>query len=174
MSPQGAAAPRQLMDKGPRIVVDIAGIEVTADPAQTLITYALGSCIAVTLFDPGLRLGGMIHYMLPLSSTSPEKAAVKPGMFADTGVPLLFEKMYALGSQKKDLVVKVAGGGKIYEDKGRFDIGRRNHTILRKLFWKNKVLVASEDVGGSKSRTVSLDVGSGLVLVKSGGEVREL
>lgn len=156
------------------VTVDIAALAVSADPDDVLVTYALGSCIAVTVWDPGRRVGGMIHYMLPLSRTSPEKAKRKPAMFADTGVPLLFETMYGHGCRKQDLVVKVAGGAKIHDDEGTFDIGRRNHTILRKLFWKNGVMVAAEDVGGHVSRTVRLDVGTGEVLVRSRGRERPL
>lgn len=156
------------------LVVDISDAKVSDDPQTTLITYALGSCIAVVLHDPTRPAGGMIHYMLPLSRTSPEKARVKPAMFADSGVPLLFEQMYALGCRKQDLVVKVVGGGKLYDDNDTFDIGRRNYTVLRKLFWKNNVIIAAEDVGGSASRTVRLEVGTGRVTVRSQGVEVEL
>jgi len=154
--------------------VDISDAKVLAEPGAQLVTYALGSCIALILYDPTRRIGGMIHYMLPLSRTSPEKAKQRPAMFADTGVPLLFRMMFEHGCRKQDLVVKVAGGGKLYEDNGHFDIGRRNYTVLRKLLWKNGVLIKSEDVGGAKSRTVRLDIDTGRVVVRSGGEEVEL
>jgi chemotaxis protein CheD len=154
--------------------VEIADLHVTKDPQAVLTTYALGSCIAVVLYDPGRRIGGMIHYMLPLSTTSPEKAKERPAMFADTGIPMLFEKMYALGSKKPDITVKVVGGGKLYDDHGTFDIGNRNYTILRKMFWKVGVLIAAEDVGGNKSRTTRLFNDTGRVVVRSGGEEKEL
>ncbi len=156
------------------LIVDIADIKVSNDPDQVIVTYALGSCIAVMLYDPTVRVGGMIHYMLPLSSVSPDKAKVKPAMFADTGVPTLFETMYKMGAKKENMVVKVAGGGKLYDDKGTFDIGRRNYTVLRKMFWKNKVLIESEDVGGAKSRTARLFVADGRVTIHSQGEESEL
>jgi chemotaxis protein CheD len=157
-----------------RIIIPIGGYAVTADCTDQLITYALGSCIAVILYDPIRTAGGMIHYMLPLSSTNPEKAAVTPAMFADTGVPLLFHSMYELGCKKGDLVVKIAGGGQLYDDNGTFEIGKRNITILRRMLWKSNVLIATEDVGGAKSRTVSLEVGSGRCVVKSQLEEYEL
>jgi chemotaxis protein CheD len=153
-----------------RVVVDIAQHVVSNDAEVQLITYALGSCIAVILHDPVRRAGGMIHYMLPMSSTNPEKAKTKPAMFADTGVPLLFHSMYELGCQKSDLVVKVAGGGQLYDDHGTFEIGKRNLTVLRRMLWKTNVLISTEDVGGAKSRTVSLDVGTGRCVVKSKNE----
>jgi chemotaxis protein CheD len=156
------------------ITVDIADIQIANNAGDVLVTYALGSCIAVVLWDPVLKAGGMIHYMLPLSRVNPARAAENPAMFADTGVPILFEKMYALGCVKRNLVVKVAGGGKLYDDNGTFEIGKRNYTILRKMLWQNDVIVTAEDVGGHKSRTVRLFVDSGRVVVKSQYEESEL
>lgn len=155
-------------------IVDIADLQVSDDPGVVLVTYALGSCIAVMAHDPLRCVGGMIHYMLPNSSTSPEKAFERPAMFADTGIPLLFQKLYALGCTKKNLVVKVAGGGALYDDKGTFNIGQRNYTIVRKLFWKNEVMIAGEDVGGAVSRTARLFVGDGRVTVRSRGQEVDL
>ncbi len=150
-----------------RRTVDIADLVISDQPDEVLVTYALGSCIAVMLYDPAARIAGMIHYMLPQSSINPEKAVQKPAMFADTGVPLLFQSMYAQGATKTNLIVRVAGGAQIYDDHGTFDIGRRNCTILRKMLWKNSVLINSEDVGGTKSRTVYLWVNDGRCVVKS-------
>ncbi|HTT70109.1 MAG TPA: chemotaxis protein CheD [Anaeromyxobacteraceae bacterium] len=156
------------------LTVDISDLKVSADPQDLIVTYALGSCIAVMVHDPIRLAGGMIHYMLPLSETSPEKARERPAMFADTGIPLLFQTMYKLGCRKQDLVVKVAGGGALYDDKGLFNIGKRNYTILRKMFWKSGVIIHAEDVGGAKSRTTRLFVGSGRCTVSSQGEEIEL
>jgi len=156
------------------LAVDISDIKVSANPDDLIVTYALGSCIAVMVHDPVRVAAGMIHYMLPLSETSPEKARVRPGMFADTGIPLLFQTMYGLGCQKKDLVVKVAGGGALYDDKGLFSIGKRNYTVLRKMFWKSSVIIAAEDVGGAKSRTARLHVATGRCTITSQGEEIEL
>jgi chemotaxis protein CheD len=156
------------------ITVDISDIKVTDDPDSVIVTYALGSCIAVVVYDPIKVAGGMIHFMLPMSSTSPDKAREKPAMFADTGVPLLFTEMYRLGCDKKNLVVKVVGGGSLYDDNGMFNIGQRNYTVVRKLFWKNGVLIKAEDVGGAKSRTARLFVRSGKVVVRSQNEETEL
>jgi chemotaxis protein CheD len=156
------------------LTVDISDLKVSADGDDLLVTYALGSCIAVMVHDPVRNAAGMIHYMLPLSETSPEKAKARPAMFADTGIPLLFQSMYALGCRKYDLVVKVAGGGALYDDKGLFCIGKRNYTVLRKMFWKAGVNITAEDVGGARSRTARLHVGSGRCTISSQGEEREL
>lgn len=156
------------------LTIDISDLKVSADPEVLLVTYALGSCIAVMVHDPVRQAAGMIHYMLPLSATSPEKAKARPAMFADTGIPLLFQSMYTLGCKKADLVVKVAGGGALYDDKGLFSIGKRNYTIMRKMFWKTGVIISAEDVGGARSRTVRLHVGTGRCTISSQGEESDL
>lgn len=158
----------------PRLVVGIADLVLSADPGATLITYALGSCIGVTIYDRVARVGGMLHFMLPQSSLSPERARSAPLMFADTGVPLLFTRAYELGARKERLVVCAAGGAEVLADDGHFKIGTRNRTMLRKLFWKNNVLLAAEDSGGTHSRTLMLRLSDGLVTVKSKSEGRVL
>lgn len=156
------------------VTVAMSDLAVTSSPDDVLVTYALGSCIAVVVYDPTRKVGGMIHYMLPSSSVSPEKARDMPAMFADTGVPALFHRMYAEGCAKQHLIVKVVGGAKLYEDNGTFDIGRRNYATLRQMLWKAGLLIASEDVGGCKSRTPRLFVASGRVIVRSAAEDIEL
>jgi chemotaxis protein CheD len=154
--------------------VGIADLVMTADPRATLVTYALGSCIGVTVFDPVARVGGMLHFMLPQSALSAEKARKSPCMFADAGVPLLFTRAYELGARKERLIVCAAGGAEILADEGHFKIGSRNRTMLRKLFWKNNVLIAAEDTGGTHSRTLTLRLEDGLVTVKHKNEERTL
>lgn len=155
-------------------VVDIADFRVTSDPRCELVTYSLGSCIGVTVWDPQAHVGGMIHYMLPESSIAPDKAKVKPAMFADTGIPALFKAVYDLGAVKRRLVVKVAGGASLLDDKGTFNIGKRNYVALRKLFWQNGILVAAEAVGQSISRTLRLNVATGRVSIRTGMKEVEL
>jgi chemotaxis protein CheD len=160
--------------QGANLVVGVADLQVSDDLGTVIVTYALGSCIALCLYDPDRQAAGMIHYMLPMSSASPDKARTNPAMFADTGIPVLFERMFALGSQRDSLVVKVVGGGALNGDSDMFQIGKRNHTVLRKLLWKNRIMITAEDVGGSKSRTVRLYVGDGRVVVSSQGQEEEL
>jgi len=114
--------------------------------------------------------------MLPLSTTNPEKAKENPFMFVDTGVPKLFIESYKAGAKKGRLVVKVAGGAcsRGNEEDDYFQIGKRNFIMLRKLLWKNGVLLKSYDVGGNGSRTMSLEIGSGEVMVKANGIAKRL
>jgi chemotaxis protein CheD len=156
------------------LTVTIGGLEVSDDRERVLITHGLGSCVAVMLWDPIARVAGMLHFQLPSGSLAPERAKESPGTFADTGIPLLFERMYMLGAKKRDIVVKVAGGGSFHGDIDTFDIGRRNYTMMRKIFWKNQVLISAEDIGGNKSRTARLFVDTGQVTIQSGSDVASL
>ena len=157
-----------------RHTVGIADIQVSADPEDEFITHALGSCLGVSIHDPVSQVGGLIHIMLPNSNIDREKAQKNPYMFVDTGIPDLFKKAYNLGATKGNISVKVAGGSNILDPRGQFKIGERNYAMLRKIFWKNNVLIDSEDVGGSESRTMVLEMGSGRVTVRSNGETKEL
>lgn len=157
-------------------IVDIADFHVAEANGQprTLVTYSLGSCIGVVIYDPVMKVGGMLHYMLPDSTIALDKAKNTPSMFADTGLPLLFKSAYKLGAEKKRLVVKVAGGSQLLDDNGTFNIGRRNYLILRKIFWKNGIMIDSEHVGGALSRTMRLDLQSGVVTLKTKDEEVQL
>lgn len=153
-------------------IVDISDLLVSKNPTDILVTYSLGSCIGVTVYDPIARVGGMIHFMLPESKVSPEKARRKPGMFADTGVPMLFKKIFALGGSKDGLIVKAAGGSQLMDQNKVFNIGERNFVILRKMLWRNNILMKAHDIGGTLTRTVRLDMATGQTTVKSSrGEI---
>jgi chemotaxis protein CheD len=138
-----------------------------------LVTYALGSCIAVIIHDPLAGVGGLLHFMLPDSGLDPAKAQRNPYMFADTGVPLLFRNAYALGAEKKRLAVAVVGGAQMMDSHGTFAIGKRNGLALKKILWKAGVMIRSEHLGGSVSRTVRLEVESGRVLLREAGRAEE-
>jgi chemotaxis protein CheD len=158
-----------------RTVVGLADMKLSCDQDEELVTYALGSCLGVAIHDPVARVGALAHLMLPLSATDPERAAQQPYLYVDTGVPRLFRAAYAAGADKRRLVVKVAGGGALNEEADDvFQIGRRNFIVLRKLLWQNGVLLQGQDVGGRLSRTMALSIGTGLVTIKSSGEVRRL
>lgn len=146
-------------------------MKVSSNPEDVIVTYSLGSCIGLTLYDPVARVGGMIHCMLPLSKIDPVRAKVNPEMFADTGIPLLIQTLYDMGAQKRRLVAKVAGASSLLDEKGTFKIGERNYLVLRKVLWKNEILIAAEDVGGTLARTLYLHIHNGYTLLRAqGGE----
>lgn len=148
------------------VTVGIADLKVSQNPEDTLVTYSLGSCIGLAVYDPVVQVGGLLHYMLPDSSINKEKAATHPAMFANKGIPLLFKQCYSLGADKKRLIIKVAGASQIMENAGAFNIGKRNYAILRKMFWKNNVQIAGEDIGGNTNRTMYMEIGDGKINLK--------
>ncbi|MBV9767161.1 MAG: chemotaxis protein CheD [Acidobacteriaceae bacterium] len=152
------------------LVVGIGDCQVSKAPDSMLVTYALGSCIAVIIHDPVAGVGGLLHFMLPESSLDPAKAERNPYMFADTGIPRLFRSAYQLGADKKRLVVTVAGGAQMMDSAGTFNIGKRNCLSMRKILWKAGVLVQAEHLGGVVSRTVRLEIRSGKVLLREAGQ----
>lgn len=155
-------------------IVGISEMRISDDPGEVLVTYALGSCVGLTLFDPVTRTGGLLHSMLPLSKIDPAKAARNPQMFVDTGVSALLQALFDRGAQRKNLVAKVAGASNIMDANGVFNIGERNHTVLRKVLWKNDILVSGEDVGGSSPRTMYLHLDTGKTVLKMQGTEKEI
>lgn len=154
--------------------VGISEMSVSNKPDDVIVTYSLGSCVGLTLYDPEIRVGGMIHCMLPLSRIDPEKAKKTPCMFTDTGVPKLLEALMKMGATRRRIIAKVAGAAAPLNDNSVFKIGERNYVVLRKVLWKNDILIASEQVGGTIARTLYLHLDTGRTLVKSGGKETEL
>ena len=151
------------------IVVGVADMKVSNDPEVALVTYSLGSCIGVAIYDPMAKVGGLLHYMLPESSLDENRAKKNPYMFGDTGIPLLFKETYRFGAKKNRLKIIVAGGAQILDQNGLFNIGRRNHTFLRKLFWRNNVMIDFEAVGGTVNRSLKLEIRTGDTWLKTSG-----
>jgi chemotaxis protein CheD len=152
------------------IVVGVSDMKVSNDPESVLVTYSLGSCIGVAIWDRVAHVGGLLHFMLPESSIDASKAQANPYMFADTGIPSLFKAAYALGAQKQRLKVIVVGGAQVLDQGGFFNIGKRNHMAVRKIFWKNNVMVDYEHVGGNTNRTIRLTVRDGNIWLKVAGQ----
>lgn len=151
-------------------VVAVGDCIVAHGPDTSLVTYALGSCLAVSIYDPVARVGGLLHLMLPESGAAAGQVVEFPFRYADTGTPLLFRMAYGMGAEKKRLRVSVAGGAAVVEDHGLFNIGKRNMLALRKILWRAGVLIHAEDVGGNFSRTVRLDLDTGKLWIRSAGD----
>lgn len=166
--------PSRVVRPKANITIDISDMKLSNNRDDILVTYSLGSCAGLTLYDPVAGVGGMIHCMLPLSKIDPEKAKIKPYMFVDTGVAAMLGELYAMGAQRQNIIAKVAGAGSPLGKEETFRIGQRNYTILRKFLWKNNILIDKEDVGGSKARTLFLYMEDGKTTVKSEGKEVEL
>ena len=150
-------------------VVGISDCAISADPDATLITYALGSCVAVALYDPVRKAGGLLHIILPESQLNPEKAAQNPWMFADTGIPKMLERITQVGADRRRLIVRLAGGAQLLDPNGTFNIGKRNIMAVKKMLWKAGLLLTGEAVGGEISRTVRLPLDSGSFFIREAG-----
>jgi chemotaxis protein CheD len=157
------------------IIVGMADLRASANPEDRLVTYALGSCVGIAVYDPVARVGGLLHVMLPSSRLDEARARINPALCVDTGVPELFRACYRLGAVKRRMVVTVAGGaeGVAPGQPDQFRIGQRNLRALRAIFRGNGVLATTTDVGGHRlSRTMSLDVSDGTVALRIAGTVR--
>lgn len=148
-------------------VVGVSDWKVSNNGHDTIITYALGSCLGIVIYDPVVRVAGLLHVMLPLSKADPAKAKVKPAMYVDSGFATLLADFYDLGGQKRNMKLYVAGGASMRMDSkdDYFKIGSRNFTTFRKLLWKNGLMIDFQDVGGNISRTVAVRVMDGLVTI---------
>ena len=159
-----------------RHVVGIADMKLSANACDFLITFALGSCLGIALYDPMAHVGALLHIMLPDSTIDPLKAQQNPWMFADTGFPKMLNECLAAGARKERLILKVAGGACAHgnPDEDYFQIGKRNFVMLRKILWQTGILLRAHDVGGSESRTMSLELGNGEVQLRISGVTKSL
>lgn len=152
------------------IIVGVSDMKVSNELDSVLITYSLGSCIGIAIYDPVVKVGGLLHFMLPESSLDLEKAKKNPYMFADSGIPRLFKSAYALGAKKQRMKVIVVGGSQILDQKGFFNIGKRNNMAARKMLHKNNVIISYNNVGGNSNRTVKLAINDGSLGLKISGQ----
>lgn len=149
-----------------RRVVGVGDMCVSDNPDDLIVTYALGSCLGLVIYDPFAKVGGMLHAMLPDSSIHKKEDKLNPAKFVNTGIPLLFKEAYKLGAQKKKIQVKIAGCSQILDESNFFNIGKRNYAATRKLLWKNNVMLDAEHCDNSKSTTLFLNIGTGDVTMK--------
>jgi len=156
------------------LVAGIGEMIATTDPTATLVTYSLGSCIGVSIYDPEVNFGALIHCMLPSSKVEQEKAAINPHRYTDTGIVAMLQTAFDHGADRSRMQIRVAGGAAPMDACGRFKIGERNFATLRKVLWKNNLLLQGEDVGGTQPRTMTLYMPDGRVTVRKGREEAEL
>jgi chemotaxis protein CheD len=155
------------------LIVGIGDCKVSNDPSDVLVTHALGSCIAVLLYDPIARVAGLLHFMLPESSLDPEKAGRLPFVYADTGIPLLIQNACQLGGLTSRMIFAATGGAQMLESICTFNIGRKNHLAMRAIFGKFGITVRNEEIGGANSRAVSIDVANGRVQLRVSRQTKQ-
>lgn len=148
-------------------IIGIADMKIAQRNGE-LITYALGSCIGICLYDPLLKLAAMIHIMLPLNMEAGRKNTFK---YADSGMRETLNQMTIRGANKTRLVAKIAGGAKMFEISGGSlgNIGQRNIESVRMMLKRENIRLLAEDVGGTVARTMSFDAATGMVSIRSYG-----
>lgn len=139
----------------------MADMVVSDDVSAQLVTYSLGSCVGIAIYDPVAKVGGLLHAMLPDSTLNLARAAERPYMFVDTGMPAMFHAVYALGGAKSRIVVKVCGGAEFLDTGKIFRIGQRNVEAALAMLARNQVKVTARETGGCESRTMRLDLANG-------------
>ncbi len=145
--------------------VSIGEIVVSANPKDVLVVYGLGSCVAVCLYDPVTRAGGMLHALLPTSARKNE-VGVNPAKFVDQGIPLLIDSLVDLGAKPSQLTAKLSGGAKIItspEFNESFYIGRRNVQMVELTLQIAGIKITTRAIGGSVGRTIKFYIADGQV-----------
>nr|WP_325186443.1 chemotaxis protein CheD [uncultured Oscillibacter sp.] len=151
-----------------KITIGIADMKM-AQNSGMLITYALGSCIGICLYDQKIKLGALIHIMLPLNMEPGRKNTMK---YADTGIRETLKMMESKGASRSRITAKIAGGAKMFEIKGGSlsNIGQRNIESVHNTLKREGVKLLQEDVGGTVARTLLFDVSTGLGCVRCYGK----
>ena len=152
-----------------QITVGIADMKM-ARQEGVLITYALGSCIGIALYDPMIKLGALVHIMLPEIGRMSNANLYK---YADTGLNETLRKMTAFGASRNRIKAKIAGGAKMFEMKGNSDfgnIGQRNAAMVKKILMEERMGISAEDTGGTYARTMLLDISNGDVVLRTVGK----
>ncbi len=153
--------------KDSKITVGIADMKMAKDHGM-LITYALGSCIGICLYDQKIKLAALVHIMLPLNMETGRKNPLK---YADTGIRETLRMMEAKGASRSRITAKIAGGAKMFDVNGGSmgNIGQRNIESVHMNLKKEGIQLLREDVGGSVARTLLFDPATGLGCVRSYG-----
>ena len=150
-----------------KLIVGIADMKM-AQKGERLITYALGSCIGICLYDPQIKLAAMVHIMLPINMEAGRKNTFK---YADTGIRETLNQMVAKGAMKERITAKIAGGARMFEVSGGTlgSIGQRNSESVHQVLRRENIRLLWEDVGGKVARTMEFDSATGNGIIRSYG-----
>lgn len=162
------------MSVAKNIVIGIADYGI-ARPPDMLVTYALGSCVGICLYDAQIHLAGMAHILLPDSTKITN--SIQPKKFADTCIVELINFMIKNGALKHRIKAKIAGGAQMFAvagDASISNIGVRNIEAVKRVLAASSIPIVAEDVGQNFGRTQFFDPSTGVMLIKSGmyGEKR--
>jgi chemotaxis protein CheD len=145
-------------------IIGIGEMAISKNSEDSIKTFALASCVAVVVYSPYRRIGGMIHIALP-NPTNLEKESNRLNHYASTGVPNLINKMCIYGCTKGELMIKLYGGANSIRSDDTFNIGRKNLDAVRKILVEMDVKFDDTETGRNVSRTIELNIYSGQVIV---------
>ncbi len=154
-------------------VVSISDCKLSSDPSDTIVTYALGSCLGLALYDPGATAGGILHLMLPDSRFRSRGRDFNPFAYADTGFQALLDGALRLGASRSRLVAKVAGGSNMLRHSAILDIGKRNAEAVLELLARESIPIMGKSLGGTVGRSMQLQLLDGSVSVRLLGRGQE-
>ncbi len=152
------------------IMVGLGEVKVSRDPETVLACLGLGSCVAVSVFDPVAKVGAMAHVVLPKSNGN---SGDRAGRYADLAVPLLLNNVRELGAKDSRLEIYLAGGAQMSLAPGlgsAFKIGEDNVAAVRAVLAKEGLEPKAADTGGNKGRTMRLFIESGKTTVTSANQ----
>jgi len=148
-------------------MVRMGEIAISNTPGEVLVSLGLGSCIGLALVDRRAGAAALAHIVLP---ESPGRLDTETAhKFADHAVPALLDGLYELGGSRLFTRAVLVGGAAMFGDAGGMDVGTRNAVAVRELMAGRRVHVAAEAVGGTRGRTIRVDVASGGVTVREAG-----
>ncbi len=152
-------------------MVRMGELAISDTPGDVLVSLGLGSCIGLALVDKRAGVAGLAHIVLPATSGTPKPEAMNK--FADHAVPALVDGMVERGASRVFLQASLVGGASMFAGAG-LEVGQRNATAVRELVAARRVPVVAEAVGGSRGRTVKVDVATGSVSVREAGGAEEV
>lgn len=148
-------------------VIGIADMKILASPAG-FVTYALGSCVGICLYDSMRKVGGLGHILLPnYPQDNPNEQLFR---YADTCLPEMVKNMERMGCMRSRITAKIAGGAKMFnvaDDSAFGNIGARNVAAVKETLQKLQVRILAQDTGLNYGRTVYFYTETGSMVVKS-------
>jgi chemotaxis protein CheD len=160
------ATTQSLVNASDRLIVGVGELVATNLQHVTVSTYALGSCVALVGYEPRLKIGGIIHIMLPTRRLDNSASPSSPARFVDSGIPMFFQAMRKMGATPKNLSLALFGGANTQKVEDHFKIGQRNAELSMRMLQKFQLDVAHSDLGGAENRTIHLTLKSGEILMR--------
>lgn len=152
------------MSTGSLAHVGMSEVRFATSAKTVFLVPGLGSCIALVIYQPGRRLAGMAHVLLPDSRQA--SAVEAPGKFADTAVPYLVTELVAKGADVSALIAKMAGGAQMFKSRTGLSVGERNIEAVARALANAKIPLVASDVGGNQGRSIRFEVSSDRFVIR--------